>query len=261
MDLDDDAVFTELWASMKNQCEQLVGAPLVVLRQYANGHTFGQGGSIHTDDRREGCFTLLYYPMAQWEPAWEGETAFYQNQQAFKTITPKPNRAVLFDARIPHVGRAPSRACTALCISMAYKLITEQALANTPIPVYQLIKPQCSDQPEQGSQLAASIFHARLSAALALDYHQALNETLVDREVNALKHALQNHSLDQDDVELRDIAQMRLRTKLRIAEVAMALGYEPGSAFGERKAFEHVMARAKITTVNMTLEQLEALDE
>src|SRR5678816_2655891 len=66
MDLDGVPAFDAIWDSVRSQCEALVGGPLRVVRQYANGHTYGQGGSPHVDDYRPGAFTLLYYPMTEW---------------------------------------------------------------------------------------------------------------------------------------------------------------------------------------------------
>ncbi len=112
-----------LWQLQKADCEQRVGHALRVVRQYANGHTYGQGGQPHIDDDREGCFTLLYYPMLQWPMAWEGETVFFHpNGEVYFSVQPQPNRAVLFDSRIPHVGRAPARCCPQLRVTLAYKL-------------------------------------------------------------------------------------------------------------------------------------------
>ena len=129
MDLEGIVVFDEIWKVAKTRCEELTGGPIRVLRQYANGHTYGLGGQPHLDDHRPGSYTLLYYPMAEWQDGWEGETLFFdeQGEVAF-TVRPRPNRAVLFDSRILHVGRAPSRACTALRVTVAYKLEAETSL-------------------------------------------------------------------------------------------------------------------------------------
>jgi len=122
MDLDQSAPVTRLWEHAQAQCEEKTGRKLRVARQYANGHTFGQGGRPHVDDTREGTFTLLYYPMPEWRVEWEGETVFTNGRDTIGVIAPQPNRAVLFDSRIPHYGRAPSRACTGLRVTVAYKL-------------------------------------------------------------------------------------------------------------------------------------------
>lgn len=123
MDLDGDAAIDALWAAVRGRCEELTGSSLRVLRQYANGHTYGLGGRTHVDDTKPGYYTLLYYPMASWEPAWAGETVFHRtNGEIALAVLPKPNRAVLFDSRIPHEGRAPSRDYGGLRVTLAFKL-------------------------------------------------------------------------------------------------------------------------------------------
>lgn len=136
MDLDGNQVSNSLWVTVQSRCEALVGKRLEVLRQYANGHTYGLGGEPHRDDSREGTYTLLYFPMLEWAPNWDGETIFYKggdgankpqptNWEGFDrthAIRPLPNRAILFDARIPHEGRAPSRHCRGLRVTVAFKL-------------------------------------------------------------------------------------------------------------------------------------------
>lgn len=128
MDLDGHPDIDRLWAHAKPICEGIVGRALSVLRQYANGHTYGQGGAVHTDDRGSGTYTLLYYPMPAWEKIWGGETVF-ENQEGdvLAVVRPAPNRAVLFDARIPHVGRAPARGFAGLRVTVAFKLRAEAA--------------------------------------------------------------------------------------------------------------------------------------
>ena len=123
MDLAGIVVFDTIWQQTRGRCELLVGAGLRVIRQYANGHTYGLGGKAHVDDSRPGCYTLLYYPMAEWNDDWEGETVFYDEcGEVAVSVRPRPNRAVLFDSRILHAGRAPSRACPALRVTVAYTL-------------------------------------------------------------------------------------------------------------------------------------------
>jgi hypothetical protein len=123
MDLDGVAAFDALWEAARSRCEALAGGPLRVIRQYANGHTYGLGGSAHHDDTRPGTFTLLYYPMPAWEHDWDGETVFFDAAgEVTQAVRPRPNRAVFFDSRIPHAGRAPSRSCMALRVTVAFKL-------------------------------------------------------------------------------------------------------------------------------------------
>lgn len=123
MDLDDCEPVTRLWEHAKPQCEQLAGRSLRLLRQYANGHTYGQGGRPHRDDPRPETYTLLYYPMLEWRPEWEGETMFIDERgEVIAALKPEPNRAVLFDSRVLHAGRAPGRAFGGLRVTIAYKL-------------------------------------------------------------------------------------------------------------------------------------------
>jgi SM-20-related protein len=131
MDLEDQPAFGALWEHVRARCEELAGAPLRVMRVYANGHTYGLGGQPHSDDHRPGTYTLLYYPMLEWKPAWDGETVFLEKDEVILSVVPRPNRAVFFDSRIAHAGRAPSRACPALRVTVAYKL---EAVARTAQP-------------------------------------------------------------------------------------------------------------------------------
>jgi SM-20-related protein len=123
MDLDEEPAITAVYASIRARCEELAKGPLVVLRQYANGHTYGLGGQAHADDSRPGHYTCLYYPMLDWSPDWGGETVFHhQTGEIALAVLPKPGRALFFDSRILHSGRAPSRAFGGLRVTVAFKL-------------------------------------------------------------------------------------------------------------------------------------------
>jgi SM-20-related protein len=123
MDLENDPAFTAIWEHARPRCEALAGAPLRVIRQYANGHTYGLGGEPHVDDVNPGAYTLLYYPNPEWKDGWEGETVYYDESMEIATaVRPRPNRGAFFDSRILHNGRAPSRICPVLRVTVAYKL-------------------------------------------------------------------------------------------------------------------------------------------
>src|ERR1700722_2170056 len=148
MDLDGDAAFNAIWEHVRPRCEALAGVPLRVIRQYANGHTYGLGGEPHFDDQRAGTFTLLYYLNPEWKDGWDGEALFYdQSGEIALSVRPRPNRAVFFDSRILHNGRAPSRMCTAVRVSVAYKLeaaggsIRPRPQAVAPNPVARIEEP------------------------------------------------------------------------------------------------------------------------
>jgi len=132
LDLDHDPAADALWNHARARCEGLAGSALRVVRQYANGHTYGQGGRPHQDDTRPGTWTLLYYPMQQWQPEWDGETVWVNPAgELIAAVRPTPNRAVFFDSRILHAGRAPSRTCGALRVTIAYKLESVAAAGET----------------------------------------------------------------------------------------------------------------------------------
>ena len=57
MDLDGDAAIDALWQAVRARCEELTGTSLCVIRQYANGHTYGPGGRTHVDDTTTRCST------------------------------------------------------------------------------------------------------------------------------------------------------------------------------------------------------------
>ena len=123
MDLEDNEPVARFWTEIRPRCEEIASTALEPIRIYANGHTYGLGGCPHVDDNRPGTYTRLYYPMPTWPAEWEGETIFQKTTMGISTaVLPVPNRAILFDSRMAHHGRAPSRICTALRVTLAFKL-------------------------------------------------------------------------------------------------------------------------------------------
>jgi SM-20-related protein len=123
MDLQEDEAFEAIWQHARPRCEALAGGPLRVIRVYANGHTYGLGGSVHADDSRPGTFTLLYYVNPEWKQEWQGDTVYYDSDgEIALAVHVRPNRGVFFDSRIPHEGRPPARSCHDLRVTVAWKL-------------------------------------------------------------------------------------------------------------------------------------------
>ena len=92
-----------------------------VSRIYANGQSSGQTGNPHTDD---GDFTFLYYPNPKWELDWNGHLIFSEDgKEPTRIVGYKPNRAILFPAKIMHYADAPHRYFTGFRISLAYKFV------------------------------------------------------------------------------------------------------------------------------------------
>ena len=95
----------------------------MLVRCYANGHTYGSDGSLHTDSASSRSFTSIYYPHERWSPNWGGETVFFNSDETdiIASMYPKPNRLVIFSGTIPHVARGVSRICPVLRITLMFK--------------------------------------------------------------------------------------------------------------------------------------------
>jgi hypothetical protein len=96
-------------------------------RIYMNAHTFGIEPNIHTDD---GDFTMIYYPNLAWKSEWGGGTMFYDTYTKTdevpiynldKLVDCKPNRLVVFDAQLPHMGQSVIRDCFELRYVIVFK--------------------------------------------------------------------------------------------------------------------------------------------
>ncbi|WP_285318242.1 2OG-Fe(II) oxygenase [Stenotrophomonas maltophilia group sp. Smal35] len=110
----------ELWECLS----QTVLAGHEPLRVYANAHTYGVEGYVHTDNAdKENYFTVVYYAHGIWHPNWSGETAFVVPETGDIThaVYPRPGRLVVFRGATPHVARSPSRDCPELRITVVFK--------------------------------------------------------------------------------------------------------------------------------------------
>ncbi len=75
----------------------------LLIRCYVNGYTYGTDGYFHTDSGRPDEYTTVLYMTDVWLPNWAGETVFLDDDEEVSgCVLPKPNRAVLFPARVPH---------------------------------------------------------------------------------------------------------------------------------------------------------------
>lgn len=74
-------------------------AQLKLYRMYVNCFAPGENPYFHNDGDRG--LTFLYYPQIDWKLNDGGETQFYIDGDLYG-IVPKPNRMVLFDAKIVH---------------------------------------------------------------------------------------------------------------------------------------------------------------
>ena len=116
-------LITPLWDSAKEIIKEKLGK-YDILRFYSNCNPYGTNAYVHVDD---GEYTMIYYPALEWNPEWEGGTAFYKIDEegrydAIKYVSYKPNRMVLFPGHIPHRGMPVDRQCTAPRYVIAMKL-------------------------------------------------------------------------------------------------------------------------------------------
>ncbi|GGL21574.1 DUF6817 domain-containing protein [Caulobacter rhizosphaerae] len=106
-----------------NLIRQQVLGDHVPVRVYANGHTYGGDGHMHTDSAQPNYFTTIYYAHPEWEANWAGETVFFDQagKDVIRSVFPTPGRLAIFPGDIPHAARAPSRDCPALRSVLVFK--------------------------------------------------------------------------------------------------------------------------------------------
>jgi hypothetical protein len=68
---------------------------------YINVQTVSNESPLHQD---EGDLTFIYYSNPNWKIFWDGGTAFYNETRddCIGTVSYKPGRLVLYDAKTPH---------------------------------------------------------------------------------------------------------------------------------------------------------------
>ena len=86
-------------------------------RLYMNAHTHGIEPHLHTDD---GDFTMIYYPLLDWEMDWQGGTMVDG-----RYIPYIGNRLIVFDAYLPHHAMPVSRQCYRLRSVVVFKTYVE----------------------------------------------------------------------------------------------------------------------------------------
>ena len=93
-------------------------------RCYANRHTFGTEGYIHTDTEREEDQTCVVYMDPEWDVAWGGETSFYSKdlKEIVKSVIPTFGRTAVFPGNIPHCAKPVSRVCPQVRTTLMFKV-------------------------------------------------------------------------------------------------------------------------------------------
>jgi hypothetical protein len=105
-----------------------------LVRAYASGYIYGTISSIHRDVQEgyNNYFTIMFYLNKFWESSYAGETIFLTDNQdeIFKSVIPKPGRAIIFDGFIPHGAREVSRECIEfrMVVTFNYIIKSEDAV-------------------------------------------------------------------------------------------------------------------------------------
>lgn len=78
---------------------------------YANANRTGDADEVHKDGDEPGYPTAIFYANTNWEPEWAGETVLYNESkdEFVRCVYPRPGRIVIFDGRIWHNARVPTR--------------------------------------------------------------------------------------------------------------------------------------------------------
>ena len=113
--------FDDLWKEINTEFFNSTG---VLTRCYANRHTFGTEGYIHTDTERKEDVTVVVYLNPEWEADWGGETTFYSfdKKSILNAVLPAYGRVVAFSGNIPHCARAITRICSKARTTVMYKV-------------------------------------------------------------------------------------------------------------------------------------------
>jgi SM-20-related protein len=114
-------VVMDIWKIVNNAFFQ---DKAVLTRCYANRHTFGTEGYIHTDTDRVEDQTCVVYMDEKWDVNWGGETSFYSDDlsEIVKSVIPKYGRVAVFPGNIPHCARSIARICPKVRTTLMFKV-------------------------------------------------------------------------------------------------------------------------------------------
>ena len=113
--------FKEVWKSINTE---FFKGQAILTRCYANRHTFGTEGYIHTDTERQEDHTVVVYMNSNWDTNWGGETVFYSKDKSevLKAVIPSYGRVVAFQGNINHKAAALSRVCPKVRTTLMFKV-------------------------------------------------------------------------------------------------------------------------------------------
>jgi SM-20-related protein len=110
---------THMWEKIK---QVIFGGEAILTRCYANRHTFGTEGYIHTDTDRDEDQTVVVYMNETWDPMWGGETVFYKDNEILNAVLPVYGRIVVFPGKVPHKAAPLSRICREVRTTLMFKV-------------------------------------------------------------------------------------------------------------------------------------------
>ena len=112
--------FDEVWYEIN---EKIFQDKAILTRCYANRHTFGTEGYIHTDTERLEDFTVVVYMNDYWEADYGGETVFYDKEKTTITnaVLPAYGRVAVFPGNIPHRASPLARTFEGVRTTLMFK--------------------------------------------------------------------------------------------------------------------------------------------
>jgi hypothetical protein len=111
--------------------ETLTNTKFSVIQIVANGQTFGQEGSWHSDSSALDDYTFVFYTNVCDDISLVGETYFKDNQNNISIVTPTPNSGIYFSSSTIHKGCAPKMEFNDIRTTIAFKLTAMGELKNT----------------------------------------------------------------------------------------------------------------------------------
>jgi hypothetical protein len=102
-----DGLYLEAWEHIKAN----LLPDHVLIRCYANAHTYGVEGYPHTDSSRNHDTTVVVYMNKNWRREWGGETVIYDGNKIVHAELPEFNRALVFNGADWHCARSVTRIC------------------------------------------------------------------------------------------------------------------------------------------------------
>jgi hypothetical protein len=93
----------------------------ILIRCYANAHTYGVEGYPHTDSMRDQDKTVVVYMNKDWRREWGGETLIYDGDKVELASVPAFNRGLIFEGKKWHCARGVTRICPDLRRTIMFK--------------------------------------------------------------------------------------------------------------------------------------------